>query len=207
MSMRKMNKAFAHSGFSLIELLVTLLISGIAILGMVALQGRAQQAQLETLQRGQAMVMVEDIANQISANSGNLACYNITTNGAAGTPFLGIGATAAIGCAGTIANADLTAWNNTLQGAGETFGGNNVGALIGARGCVRHWASAGAGQPDRVQVMISWQGTSGSPIAPASLDDLSTAADETLNCANAQFTEQRRAFGIWLDFGTLASAP
>lgn len=204
----QIDKVTARAGFSLIELLVTLLISGIAILGMVALQGRAQQAQLETLQRGQAMALVEDMANRISANPENLDCYNVTTNGLTGSPFEGGAAVVTPGgCGSPIAATDLTDWHNALLGAGEVLGGVNVGGLINARGCIRHWASTGDGAPDRVQVMISWQGTSGSPIAPGTLDDPSTGADETLNCATGEYTEQRRAFGVWLAFATADTTP
>src|SRR5262249_48023620 len=60
-----------------------------------------------------------------------------------GSAFAGTGA-AAPTCAGAFgttqtraqADADLLAWHNLLVGAAEALGANQVGAMIGARGCV-----------------------------------------------------------------------
>jgi type IV pilus assembly protein PilV len=52
----------------------------------------------------------------------------------------------------------MNSWHSALLGAAETMGGNNVGAMIGARGCVTQIVAPASGVPSQYQVAVAWQG-------------------------------------------------
>ena len=138
-----------QQGFSLIEILVTIGILMVGLLGLAALQTNATVAEMESYQRSQALVLVQDMADRISANKWNAASYVQSD----------IGLTSAT-CAGTGAPLDLCEWGNTINGAAEvTAGGSKVGAMIGARGCITNPS------PNVYQITVAWQGftAAGSP--------------------------------------------
>jgi type IV pilus assembly protein PilV len=135
-------------GTSLIEVLVTLVIVAIGLLGLAGLQSRLQLSEMESYQRAQALILLDDMASRIAANRANAASY-----AAAAPTSAPLGGTAA--CPTTIATRaqiDAGEWCNALKGAGETSGGTNVGAMVGGRGCVE---DLGGGQ---FLVTVAWQG-------------------------------------------------
>lgn len=151
-------------GYTLLEVLVALVLISIALLGLAGLQIRAQQAEIEAYQRAQAMLLVGDMIDRISLNRNDDAyrCYTISDLDD-GTPYLGAGNAAVYNCAGwgtsdtqDLADDDMAAWDNLLKGASETLGGNNVGGLVGARGCIYF----NPGTPEAVTVTVAWQGES-----------------------------------------------
>jgi type IV pilus assembly protein PilV len=64
-----------QSGVTLLEVLVTVLILAFGLIGLVGLQTKVQIAQADAYQRAQAVLLVEDMANRISANRVNAASY------------------------------------------------------------------------------------------------------------------------------------
>ncbi len=163
-----MNTFNVQRGFSLIELLVTLVITAVALLGMIALQARATQAQFESYQRAQALLLVEDMVNRLAANRDARRCYETNAANGMGSGFVGVGvdAPATGNCtSGTnvenqlTADRDLIAWDDTLDGEGEELGsgsGTFVGGLLNARGCILFTDLGGGDQ--RYTVAVSWQG-------------------------------------------------
>ena len=161
-----------NRGFSLIEVLVAMIIILVALLGIAALQGRAQVAELESQQRAMALILLSDIADKMIANKQTLSCFAFTTNAGTGTPYIGVGLivdghAAAPACAASIAayntraNAALNEIDALLEGAAETASGANVGGMIGARACINYDAAKElAGQPGTglFTVAVSWQG-------------------------------------------------
>jgi type IV pilus assembly protein PilV len=148
-----------NAGFGMIEVLVSLVIILTGLLGLAGLLTLGQQAEMESYQRAQALVLLEDMVGRINANRKVAACYGATTtNATTGTPYLGSSATSTPACtSGTseqnaTAIADLAAWNSALIGAAETQGGSNVGAMIGARGCISLTAT------DTYLISVAWQG-------------------------------------------------
>src|SRR4051812_34767512 len=65
-------------GFTMIEVLVSLFIVTLGLLGLAALQAKAQQAELESYQRAQALVLVQDMVDRINANRKTAGCYAFT---------------------------------------------------------------------------------------------------------------------------------
>ena len=57
-----------QKGSSLIEVLVTLVILMIGLLGLVGLLVQSQRSQVESYQRVQALVLLEDMASRINTN-------------------------------------------------------------------------------------------------------------------------------------------
>jgi len=148
-----------NAGFGMIEVLVTLIILLAGLLGLAGLLTLGQQAEMESYQRAQALVLLEDMADRINANRKVALCYgNTTPDPATGTSYLGSAATSVPACAlGTTqqnatAVADLAAWDSALKGSAEKQGGSNVGVMIGARGCISRTAT------DTYLVSVAWQG-------------------------------------------------
>lgn len=140
-------------GSSMIEVLVTLVIVSFGLLGLAGLQARLQTSEMESYQRSQALLLLNDMANRIATNRANAANY-VTT---AASP-LGAGMTCPTTTA-DIVQRDVSEWCNAVQGAGETLGGTNVGAMIGGRGCIE---SVGG----NFMVTVAWQGLTPLSVPP-----------------------------------------
>ena len=72
---------------------------------------------------------------------------------------------------------DFNEWCNALQGAGEVSGSNNLGAMIGARGCIEDIGNA------QYLITVTWQGRapiSGPPSSVACAKDLYDGGTGTL---------------------------
>lgn len=136
----------AERGFSMMEILVTIAIMVFGLLGMVGLQLRATAMEMESYQRAQALILLQDMSDRLSANKPNAADYVGNDVGAAGTEE-------ACGAL-TGAARDLCDWNNLLVGAAEKTDTRNVGAMIGARGCILNPS------PNLYVITVAWQGLS-----------------------------------------------
>lgn len=138
----------------MIEVLVTIVILAIGLLGLAGMQMKIQSVEMESYQRVQAMTILNDMANRLQANLANPSGY-LTGD------TVGGGATES--CAGKSGAAlDLCEWGNALRGAGESSGGSSVGAMIEARGCIvliqAPDATTGACSPGIYEVTVAWQG-------------------------------------------------
>jgi type IV pilus assembly protein PilV len=184
-----MTCARASRGFGLIEVLVSLVIISLGLLGIAALHSRAQQAEVESYQRTQALVLLSDMSNRIRTNKGAAGCYDLT--GAA----VGVGQSAPTGCNAygtietqTLAVRDINAWHAALIGEAEKVGDVNTPPMIGARGCITANTAM-----DQFTVTVAWQGLAPT-VAPASGcgkdqygdDDLRRAVSLTVQLADLQ---------------------
>ncbi|WP_136255864.1 type IV pilus modification protein PilV [Onishia niordana] len=86
-----------QAGVSLIEVLIALLVLGIGILGMVALQTRSLSLDRDAYLRSQAASLAYDLGDRVRANEGQLGDYAIA---------LGDGAPSS----GSLAKRDLADW-------------------------------------------------------------------------------------------------
>jgi len=182
-----------QTGFTMIEVLVSLLIIVLGLLGLAGLQTRMQQAEFESYQRAQALVLLYDIVDRINYNRATAPCFAITTNTTAGTPYYGTGSAVLPACGTSVvahqnyANTAMAEWDNALKGASETKGGVSVGAMAGARGCVSYNAStelvdslgATISGTGIYTVIVAWQG-SADIFAPA------------VNCGNNLYGAETR---------------
>lgn len=145
-------------GVTMIEVLVTIVIVAFGLLGMAGLQVRLQMSEMESYQRSQALLLLNDMANRIATNRNSAASY-LT----AATSPLGAGMTCPTAPT-TVAQSDLAEWCNALQGAAETTGAgtSKIGTLVGGRGCVELVGSD-------YLVTVVWQGNTPLVAPPASV--------------------------------------
>jgi type IV pilus assembly protein PilV len=156
--MRNSTPTHVQRGTSLIEVLVTIIILAFGLLGLVGVQSRLQLSEMESYQRAQGLLLLEDMANRIASNREAAVSYITTapvgTGLACNTAYAG----------NTTVKRDQREWCDALQGAGETQGGTNrVGAFIGGRGCVE---SLGSGES---LITVAWQGMGPISAPPASV--------------------------------------
>ena len=145
-------------GFTLIEILVTLVVTAVGMLGLAGFVVRATTLSTDSIQRARAAVLVNDMAARIS-DSKAIATNFVRLDG--GTPQL-FGANVA-SCVG-LADADLQLcqWNNLLAGAND--GGSGARAL-GYRGCVTRDPAL---NPNLYTITVTWGSlTPGAPPADA----------------------------------------
>jgi type IV pilus assembly protein PilV len=117
-------------GFTLIEILVTLVISAVGMLGLAGFVVRATTLSTDSIQRARATVLLNDMAARLNNNKtlaetfANADGSNIALRGASRVP-----------CAPPLDGGplQLCQWNNLLADANN--GGSGAGAL-GFRGCV-----------------------------------------------------------------------
>ena len=150
-----------QGGGMLIEILVSLMIFSFGLLGYTSMQARGTVAELEALQRSQAIVLLEDMVSRINANRDAADDYV-----SAGL----IGEGAPQDCGGLSGAAlDLCEWGNLIRGSSETRNGMRIGAMTAARGCIVRAVDAS----NRYTVAVAWHGlaASGSPGSPCGKDD------------------------------------
>jgi type IV pilus assembly protein PilV len=174
-------------GTSMIEVLVSIVIVVLGLLGLAGLQSHATLAQMESFQRAQAILLLQDMVDRINAN--RLAAMTYVTLAPVGT---GAGLQ---DCGALAASArDLCEWHNSLVGAAETSaGGASVGAMIGARGCVENVQAV---MPRQFLVSVVWQGVTPTR-APATACGAGLYGDEST----------RRAISTVITIGCLQNNP
>ena len=187
-----------QAGVAMMESLMSMAVLLFGLLGIVGLQAKTQTSTFEAYQRAQALLLLDDMVNRITANRYAAPCYAVT-DGAGGQPYLGTDGsghrgnttcTAVTGTAQTraIAERGMTDWDTLLKGAAEMEGGVNSGAMIGARGCVSFDAAT-----DTYTVVVVWQGMVPT-MAPA------------VDCANGLYgpDTQRRAVSTTIRIASLS---
>ena len=156
-------------GTTMIEVLITIVISAFGLLGVAALQARMQVAEMEASQRAQATVLLRHMTDRINATRKNALSYVTATP--VGTDNGPQDCAALTGAA-----LDLCEWNNLLAGAAETYSGARMGAMVGARGCVINTDPV---MPRKFTVAVVWQGLS------------PTVAPGTTTCGSGAYADDR----------------
>ena len=168
-------KLGVQSGYLMIEVLITLFILAIGLLGVVGLQARAEQAETDSYQRTQALILAQDMADRISANRGD--AFDTSTSPYIVLTTAPLGTGTAKDCSGTlttISDIDLCAWQSALLGAAESSGGtcdtsvgttgsHCAGTLLNARGCITSPAA------HIYLIQVVWQGLTPSAAPPGSV--------------------------------------
>ncbi len=185
-----------QAGFSLIEVLVSIIIIAIGLLGLAGLQARAINSEFESYQRSQAITLVSDMATRIRTNRANMGYFKNISDADTGEGYLGSDGddSYSLTCPPADptdrAGQDLCEWSDLLLGSIETKGASNVGAMVGARGCISYDATTElSGIPDSglFTVAVSWQGTL----------DVSVPA---LNCGNGLYGAESKRRTIAMSF-------
>ena len=169
-----MNIGRRHSGFTLIEVLVTFLIVAIGLLGLSALQVNTMNNSFETYQRALVASIVEDMAARIRMNSGAAM---------AGEYFLDKPESGS--CSEMMGSErDLCEWHAQIEGSSAKVSEDaadgtkierNVGAPLAARGCIAPLGNSGSGEL-WVRVSVAWIG-----LTPQAETALECGADDMGN--------------------------
>lgn len=144
-------------GVSLIEVLVTMVVLAFGLLGLAAFQTKAQIGSIESYQRAQAAVLLQDMQSRLAGNSANADSYVTSTP-------LGTGDSLATDCSTVAAGSarDKCEWSAALKGAAEQRSSVSSGAMQGARGCITRVRekneAAGVCTPAVYLVSVAWQG-------------------------------------------------
>lgn len=171
-----------QTGATMLEVLIAIFILSLGLLGAAGIQSQMQTAQVEAYQRAQAVVLLQDMVDRVNANRKSAASYVTTAD-------LG---TSALDCSAltTVVEKDKCEWNNALLGAAETQGGQALGAMNGARGCITNPVTT---MPREVVVAVAWQG-------------MRTTIAPTTTCGQNQYgtdDRQRRAITARVIIGCL----
>jgi type IV pilus assembly protein PilV len=181
------NLARCQRGTTMIEVLVAIVIVVIGLLGLAGLQARINLAEMESFQRAQGIVLMQDMVDRINANRKNAADYVTAAPLGTDSPWMD--------CALLhLAARDRCEWNNALLGAAESSGGLKVGAMIGARGCVEQTVAL---MPQQYKISIVWQGLN------------TTAAPSGTDCGAGLYGNDatRRALTTTIIIGCLQNTP
>jgi type IV pilus assembly protein PilV len=144
-------------GTTLIEVLVTIVLLAFGLLGIAGLQAKAQVGTIESYQRAQAVVLLQDMRARLSSNPDNADNYLTAAP-------LGTEDSEPADCSTVAAGAerDKCEWSNALKGAAELDGTAKVGAMTGARGCIERLQmkdeSRGVCRPGVYRLTVAWQG-------------------------------------------------
>jgi type IV pilus assembly protein PilV len=155
-------------GFSLIEVLIAVVVLAFGLFGLAALQATVQRSGVESVQRSQALLLLQDLVSRIKANGANAADYVVN--------YVGTGD--ALDCSPplSVAEQDLCEWRNALKGTAEKRADStNIGGVIGGRGCVE---VADAGPPLTLRITVAWQG-------------LAMTSAPALSCGQNQYGDER----------------
>lgn len=130
----------------MVEVLVTIVILALGLLGLAGLQSRLQISEMEAYQRSQAIILLNDMMSRVTTNRRDVVNY---VTGSASP--LGAEMTCPTSTSSTT-EIDRREWCLALQGAAETSGESLVGAMTGGRGCIEDLGS------NEYRVTVAWQG-------------------------------------------------
>ncbi|MDD2767328.1 MAG: type IV pilus modification protein PilV [Methylococcus sp.] len=177
-----------HGGFTLIEVLISVFVFAVALLGLAALQITARKASFESAQRSLASAAAQDLLERMRLNTNALGSYvaDIDSSSTFSTT---------LDCSASANRASCDrrdAWL-TLSGAAETTGsGENqtqVGGLANPTLCVTSSNAGGSGQ---YTVTIVWRGRD-----PSLPEEGSDNATDTCGEGNyGEGNEYRRIFRL-----------
>jgi len=147
-----------QAGFGLVEVLVTLIIVAVGLLGAASLQLLSKRSNYDAAQRTTAAHLGQDLLERMRSNPS--ALINYMQDGTLGGGTLGIAppvaCTDATVCTPEeLAAYDLWQWEQSLDGAMELQDGVEAGGLAGAQACVRGPVFGASGT---YEIVIAWRG-------------------------------------------------
>jgi len=148
----KQGRYGVRRGFTMIEILISIVITAFGLLGLAAFASKATGMSVDATQRARAAALLEDMASRVANNKSNAEAYvSATVMGAAVQDCTGLNG----------APLDRCQWNNLLAGTNDAQAGGNS-AFLGYRGCIS--------QPNPVDpafvITVAW-GSIAEGIAPA----------------------------------------
>ncbi|MBI4190879.1 MAG: type IV pilus modification protein PilV [Betaproteobacteria bacterium] len=206
-----------NRGFTLIEVLVTLVILMFGLLGIAGLMAKGQKASFEAYQRQAALAVANDMVERMRLNTAQSTVYSsgatVATPTGLGVAYNDLLIASITNCGATACTAaelaayDLALWDGLLQGYGErNAGGGLVGGIVNARGCIEELANTLAACPVAPaapgnfytrsnRISVSWQGNE------------DTVAPTTTNCGTTLYGTETRRRVVSLDMMLQIACP
>lgn len=153
----------SQQGFSIVEVLFSVFVFSIGLLGVAGMQLMTQQSDFEARQRTQAAFLANSMIEKMRINASALADYHnsVVGDGAVPTPAVDC---LTSDCSPTqLSDYDLWSWEQFLDGHAEQQGDDLVGGLVAPTGCI-------VVNDNRVTVTVAWRGQQ------------TIAADEQVQC-------------------------
>ena len=191
-------------GFTMIEVLVTLIILLFGLLGIAGMMAKGQRAAYEALQRQQALAMVADMAERIIGNRSQAVAYAaaapLTQPAGAGygLNYAKLLNNSTTNCATATCSADqlvsydIAMWEGLMLGYSERLvaGTTRVGGILNANGCIVELADTSANCPippstgrrftRTLRISVAWQGSEDS------VDPSLVSGNTNMTCGNAR---------------------
>jgi type IV pilus assembly protein PilV len=161
-------------GFSMVEVLVSVFIVAIGLLGIAGLQFMSKRSNFEAVQRTTATLLASDIVERMRANPTQLIEYG----GSAGAPIPSLGGPTPTRTAPgadcsvdpctafELSQHDLWQWETALNGMSD---GGGAGGLTAPTACLSTDVAAGVSdRSGNYTVAIAWRGSTqlANPVAP-----------------------------------------
>ena len=167
-----MNVSFRQQrGVTLLEVLISIVIMSIGLLGLAGLFSMAGKAEVESYQRIQALTYLNDMADRIASNGPVADCYVSSAYGSGTLPTCGAGSSTQL----KRANSDMAEWVALIQGSSEKSGTTNAGGLILAKGCVEKIGTVNDAATGTIivgtdyRISLAWQGMGDVSVPDATL--------------------------------------
>ncbi|OBU88015.1 type IV pilus modification protein PilV [Chromobacterium subtsugae] len=152
------NRAAAHAGFSMLEVLVALVVISLGLLGIAGMQAAAINNTAIARTRSLGSIAAESMAAAMHANTaywGNLSAaasntWSVNASGVTGTPSLS--QTVDCSASGTACSAANIAAYDVTQWGGN---GGSLATLPGGSGQIA-CAAASASSPTACTITVSW---------------------------------------------------
>ncbi|MCL1044072.1 type IV pilus modification protein PilV [Shewanella electrodiphila] len=172
-----------RNGFSLIEVMVSLVILTVGLIGIFNLHIVSKRGSFEAFQQTQASYYINDIINRMRLNRAELANYEGTYSGSTTAPKscdVGVGGNSLCSLIET-RSWDLYQWERLFQGDNEQLSGKSIGGLDSATACIDINVSD-------VTVVMTWKGIRGTS------DGASAGSSFAKNCGTT--SDRRRVLEI-----------
>ncbi|MGH8524508.1 MAG: type IV pilus modification protein PilV, partial [Gammaproteobacteria bacterium] len=132
-------------GFSMLEVLITLFILSVGLLGLAAMQAEGLKTSSGSLLRSKAVVAVADITDRMRANVAGLSNYSLAPDETISLPA--DAACVSSPCSATLmAQFDKAQWLRTLQATAQTEIVADGSGLPGAQAVIAPLGAAGSGR-------------------------------------------------------------
>lgn len=165
------------AGFALLEVLVAIVVAAIGLLGLLGLQSKSIQMETESYQRTHALILLEEMVQRIQGNPLQASCLAMSGGHVGTTGATGYLAPSGLCGTSSSLNEGISSWDQMLRGVSETSGGNAMGSMIGARGCIERDSVT----PALYVVAVAWQGLNTQALPPVGASS-SAAVQTAANC-------------------------
>ena len=135
-----------NTGSSLVEILVTVIVLAIGLLGIATLQLQSKRTNFEAIQRSTASMLTNEIIERMRNNASQLADYLTSVGGGSIATEPSPDCSDASRCTPQqLALHDLWEWEQMLDGASEQVSGVSTGGLVSPTACITGPAGGGPG--------------------------------------------------------------